>query len=133
VVYEASNWNAGLAYFHANDWMNVTTEYGTAADGYSLFASYHFTPAWGVFARYDRVKPCKDLAKGLQGANCNSQTTSTYYNAGIEWIASKQIRFALVYKYDKVDEGFLATANGTLGGNSGGKYQEIGIFMQAAF
>lgn len=131
-VYEGQDWNAGLDYFKANDWQNVTTTYTTAADGYSLFGSYNFTPVWGVFARYDYVKPCKDLSAATS-ATCYSDTKSTYYNAGVQYIASKQIRFALVYKYNKVENGFLSTENGKIGGTNSGKYQEIGLFMQAAF
>ncbi len=131
-VYENKGWNAGLSYFYTNDWNNVTTVNTTSADGYSVFGSYNFTPVWSVFARYDYVKPCTDLTAAMN-ATCYSGTQSTYYNAGIQYIASKQIRFALVYKYNKVENGTLATANGTIGGINSGKYQEIGLFMQAAF
>ncbi len=135
VVYEGNGggWNAGVNYFYANNWNNVTTPDTTSSDGYSVFGSYNFTPAWGVFARYDYVKPCKDST-----STCTSNLKNTYYNAGVQFVASKQIRFALVYKYDKVENGFVSTANGTIGGDpttgSGvGKYSEIGIWMQAAF
>lgn len=131
-VYEGKGWNAGVEYFYANDWNNVVTTYGTSADGYSLFGSYAFTPVWGMFARYDYVKPCTDL-DAATSATCYSATKSTYYNLGLQYKASKQITFALVYKYDKVANGSLATANGTIGGTTSGKYQEIGLFMQAAF
>ncbi len=133
-VYEDKDWNAGLSYFHTNDWNTANT---TSADGYSVFGSYDFTPVWSVFARYDYVKPCKDLTVTMNAATaCYSNTKSAYYNAGMQYIASKQVRFALVYKYNKVENGRLATANGTIGGTSAtnsGKYQEIGLFMQAAF
>jgi hypothetical protein len=132
VAYEGSNWNAGVEYFYANDWNNTTTTYGTGADGYSAFASYNFTPVWGVFGRYDYLKPCKDLTMA-QSAGCYSDTKNDYYNVGIQYIATKQVRFAFVYKYDKADNGFVATSNGTIGGSMDGKYQEFGVWMQAAF
>ena len=131
-VYEGNNWNAGVSYFHAKDWNNVTTPYTTSADGYMAFGSYNFSPKWGVFARYDYLKPCKDLTSA-QNASCYSDTKEHYYNAGIQYIATKQIRFAFVYKYEKVKNGSIATSNGTIGGTTSGKYQEYGIWMQAAF
>ena len=138
VAYEGSGWNAGIGYFHANNWNNTTTAYSDSADGYMLFGSYAFSPAWSVFARYDYLKPCKD-ATAAQNATCYSDTKNTYYNAGVQYIASKQIRFAFVYKYDKADNGYVHTQNGNggyVGGQtstSTGKYQEFGIWMQAAF
>lgn len=144
VVYEGGNWNAGVDYFYANDWNNVATTYTTGSDGYSIFGSYDLTPVWSLFARYDYLKPCKDLSSTVN-ANCYSDTKSTYYNLGVQYIATKQITFAFVYKYDKVDNGFVNTANGNIGGapiTNGnppttvpgyGKYQEIGVWMQAAF
>jgi len=131
-VYEGGNWNAGVEYFHAKNWNNVTTAYTSSADGYSVFGSYNFMPALGVFARYDYLKPCKDL-NSATSPTCYSDTKNTYYNLGLQFIASKQVRFALVYKYDKADNGSVVTANGTIGGATSGKYQEIGLFMQAAF
>ncbi|MGH8427075.1 MAG: porin [Gammaproteobacteria bacterium] len=137
-VYEGSNWNAGVDYFYANDWNNVTTPYTTGSDGYSIFGSYDLTPIWSIFARYDSLKPCKDLSSATS-ANCYSDTKSTYYNVGVQYIASKQIDFAFVYKYDKVDNGIVSTANGNIGGDPTangpgyGTYQEVGVWMQAAF
>ncbi len=128
VAYEASNWNAGVEYFHAKDWNNIDTTYGTNSDGYSVFASYGFSPKMAVFGRYDYVKPCTDTTP-----TCSSNLKNDYYNLGLQYEASKQITFALVYKYSKVDNGTFKTTNGDLGGTTGGKYQEIGIFMQAAF
>jgi len=131
-VYEAKGWNAGVSYFSAKNWNNVTTAYSTNADGYSVFGSYNFTPVWGVFARYDNLKPCKDLTAAVS-PTCYSDTKNTYYNVGLQYIASKQIRIAFVYKYDKADNGFVSTGNGSIGGVNSGKYQEFGIWMQAAF
>ncbi len=131
-VYEANNFNAGISYFNAKNWDNVTTTYGTTAQGYTVFGSYDFTPVWTVFARYDNLKPCKDLSAAVS-PTCYSDTKNTYYNLGLQYILSKQIRVAFVYKYDKAQNGVVATANGDIGGTNSGKYQEFGIWMQAAF
>ena len=131
-VYEAKGWNAGVDYFSAKNWNTVTDPYTSKADGYSVFGSYNFTPVWAVFARYDHLKPCKDVTQATN-PTCYSDTKNTYYNVGLQYIASKQIRIAFVYKYDKADNGFVSTANGSIGGVGSGKYQEFGIWMQAAF
>lgn len=132
IAYVTDTWRIGLSYFYADDWNNVTTTYDTTADGYSLFAAYSLNPSWGLFARYDRVKPCKDLSATVS-PGCYSGTTSVYYNAGVQYIVNEHIRFALVYKYNRVEDGFLDTANGSIGGVADGKYQEFGLFMQASF
>ncbi len=124
VAYEARRFNAGVEYFYASDWATVLTPQSDNADGYSVFGSYRLNPDVAMFARYDYVKPSKDLNPGLK---------NQYYNVGVQFIASKQIRFAVVYKYSKVDNGFFDTSNGTIGGTSSGKYQEIGLWMQASF
>lgn len=124
VAYEARRFNAGLEYFYADNWNSVLSPNGDKADGYSLWGSYSLTPKIAVFARYDYVKPSKDLNPSLK---------NQYYNAGVQFIANKQIRFAVVYKYSKVQDGFMTTTNGTIGGTTSGKYQEIGVWMQAAF
>ena len=123
VAYEAQRFNAGVEYFYANNW-TVTTTKSDAADGYSVFGSYSLRPDIAVFARYDYVKPSKDLNSGLK---------NQYYDAGVQFIVSKQVRLAAAYKYSKVDNGSFKTSNGTIGGTSSGKYQEIGLWMQAAF
>jgi len=45
------------------------------------------------------------------------------------------VNFALVYKHDAVDNGFIADSNGTIGGlvnalGSKGTYNEIGLWGQ---
>ncbi len=124
LAYEARRFNAGVEYFYADDWTTVLTPQSDSADGYSVFGSYSLRPDVAVFARYDYVKPSKDLNPGLK---------NQYYNAGVQFIISKHIRLAAVYKYSKVDNGFFKTSNGTIGGTSSGKYQEIGLWMQASF
>jgi hypothetical protein len=58
-----------------------------------------------------------------------------YFNVGISYSPAKIVDFALVYKRDKADNGFLSTSNGTIGGlaqalGSNGTYDEIGLFGQ---
>lgn len=132
IAWVTDGWRAGFSYFHADNWNNVMTPYSTAARGYSIFATYRLNPEWSLFARYDRAKPCLDLAPGVTSA-CHANTTSIYYNAGIQYIASEQVRFALVYKYNRVEDGVLDTANGLIGGTNRGVYREIGLFMKASF
>lgn len=124
VAYEAQRFNAGVEYFYANDWTTVSKSQSDSADGYSVFGSYSLRPDVAVFARYDYVKPSKDLNSGLKNQYCD---------AGVQFIVSKQIRLAAAYKYSKVDNGSFKTSNGPIGGTSSGKYQEIGLWMQAAF
>lgn len=124
VAYEGNGYNFGVDYFHAKNWYNVQTPATDSADGYMVFGSYSLTPTIAIFGRYDNVKPSKDQNPALK---------NTYYNAGVQFIASKQVRFALVYKHSKVEDGTWDTVNGNIGGTTQGKYNEIGVFMQATF
>jgi len=113
---------AGVDYFTAQNWMNVTTAISDKAEGVGGFASYHFTPKWGVLARYDWVKPNKDT---------NSDLVDHYYNVGVEYTPIEMVDFALVYKHDHASNGSLSTSNGTVGGlttASNGTYEEIGVW-----
>jgi len=111
----------GVEYFSANDWNNVTTVASDSSDGYSLFGSFNFTPQISAFGRWDEVKPSKDLKPGEK---------DHYWNIGLNWEPTKIVDLALVYKRDKVDNGLLATSNGTIGGVNEGTYDEVGLFGQ---
>lgn len=116
----------GVEYFLANNWNNVTTAASDSADGFSLFGSYKFASQWSVFGRYDWTKPSRDV---------NAPLKDNYFNVGISYSPAKIVDFALVYKRDKADNGFLSTSNGTIGGlaqalGSNGTYDEIGLFGQ---
>jgi len=113
---------AGVEYFAAWDWMNVTTPTSDRSDGVSAFASYQFVPRWTVFGRYDYVKPNRET---------NSDLTDNYFNTGITFSPTKIVDFSLVYKRDHAGDGNLSTANGTIGGldtMSSGTYDEVGMF-----
>jgi hypothetical protein len=125
VAYADGPLRIGGEYFQAKNWNQVTTAATDKADGYSIWASYSFSPVWGIFARGDSAKPSKDL---------NPDLKDEYFNVGIAAHPRKNLDFALVYKNDKVDGGgAIGTSNGTIGGLIEGKYQEIGVWAQVAF
>ncbi|HEX8842285.1 MAG TPA: porin [Sphingomicrobium sp.] len=115
---------AGVEYFAAKDWNNVNSPLEDKASGWSGFGSFAFMPELAVFARYDWLKPSKDLNPALK---------DNYFNVGLDYKPIPPIDLALVYKRDKVKNGFLATSNGTIGGLDHGSYDEVGLFGQLAF
>ena len=125
VAYVNGPVRAGVEYFQAKDWNNVTTAASDKADGVSGWASYNFTDMWGVFGRYDEAKTSKDLLPNLK---------DKYFNVGVVSHPRKNIDIAFVYKNDKVDGGgVVATSNGNIGGVRDGKYDEFGFWAQVAF
>jgi hypothetical protein len=130
VAYVGNGARAGVEYFSANDWNNVTTPASDKADGYSAWASYDFTPMFGVFGRWDEAKTSKDLAPNLK---------DEYFNVGLAAHATSKIDVSLVYKHEKMDNGFINTAytgySAKLGtvAMSSGEVNEIGIFTQVAW
>ena len=77
-----------------------------------------------MFGRYDWVKPTKETNPALK---------ENYFNVGLNYKPIKEIDLALVYKRDSARNGFISTANGTIGGLDKGTYDEFGIFSQFAF
>jgi hypothetical protein len=134
--------HAGVEYFSANDWTNGITGGSDVpemtgsggvnptdkADGESVFASYDFTPMWGVFGRYDNAKLSKTLASSLK---------DQYFNLGLEAHPIKNVDVALVYKHEKMDGGpagsSFSTTNGSGFNEANGKYDEVGIWTQVSF
>jgi len=112
---------AGVEYFNANDWNNVTTTTSDSADGWGGFVSYKFMPEFAVFGRYDYVTPNKDT---------NNILHDNYYNFGITWSPIKIVDLSLVYKHDEASHGTISTSNGTIGGSVNGTYSEVGLFGQ---
>jgi hypothetical protein len=123
-AYTTDKYRAGVEYFNAKSWNNVTTAADDKSNGYSLFGSYNFTPQIAVFGRYDWLKPKADQA---------SNNKDNYFNIGISYEPTKIVDFALLYKRDKVDNGILATSNGNIGGVREGTYDEFGLFGQFRF
>jgi hypothetical protein len=113
--------HAGVEYFNANDWNNVTTVASDSAEGFGPFISYKIMPQFTVFGRYDYVTPNQDT---------NSKLHDNYYNFGVTWSPAKIVDFSLVYKHDDASHGTISTSNGTIGGSVKGSYSEIGLFGQ---
>jgi hypothetical protein len=123
-AYTGSRIRAGVEYFEAKNWNNVTTLATDRSSGWSAFGSFAFTPRLSVFGRYDWVKPNKDTNPALK---------DNYFNVGLGFKPVKGVDLALVYKRDRAKNGFLPTSNGTIGGLNSGTYDEFGIFSQFAF
>jgi hypothetical protein len=123
-AYTDSRVRAGVEYFQAKNWNNVTSLTSDKANGWSAFGSFAFTPKIAVFGRYDWVKPNKLT---------NPDLKENYFNVGVNYKAVKGIDLALVYKRDSAKNGFLSTSNGTIGGLDKGTYDEFGLFTQLAF
>jgi hypothetical protein len=115
---------AGVEYFAAKNWNNVTTVASDKSNGWSAFGSFAFTPQILAFGRYDWVKPSRDLNPALK---------DHYFNVGFDYKPIAPLDFALVYKRDRANNGFISTSNGTIGGADHGTYDEIGLFGQLAF
>jgi hypothetical protein len=112
---------------------DMTAVLSDKADGYSTWASYAFAEQFSVFGRYDQAKLSKDVVTGLK---------DTYYNLGLGYKPTKGVDLALVYKHEKVDDGVVtlggadANSSYTIGGVSpttGGKFSEVGVYMQYLF
>ncbi len=112
----------GGEFFQAKNWKNVTTTTTDKAEGYSIWGQVNFTKEASVFARYDDVKPSKDLKPNLK---------DQYYNIGVQYRFNKAISGSLGLKHAEVKGGTFGTGNGTIGstvaGNKG-EYNEIGVW-----
>ncbi len=123
-AYSGKRFKLGVEYFDANDWNDVTQANPLLTNnskGYSVFGSAKFTDQFGVFGRYDWVKPKEDTSPTLK---------DNYFNVGVSYSPAKIVDFALVYKHDKVENGSIATSNGTIGGSVDGTYDELGLWSQ---
>lgn len=123
-AYTGKRVRAGIEYFAATNWNTVTTPVRDKSNGWSTFASFAVTPKIGVFGRYDLVKPSRDIAPALK---------DHYFNVGVDYKPIPPLDFALVFKRDRANDGFISTSNGTIGGLDHGTYNEIGLFGQLAF
>ena len=123
-AYVKPKYRVGAEYFRAQDWNQVLSPASDTADGYSVWGSFSVKKNVSVFARYDDATPSKDLAPDL---------SNTYFNVGVAFQPISKLDIALVYKQDKVENGLYKTSNGTLGGVSTGKHNEIGVWAQVQF
>jgi hypothetical protein len=128
---------AGIEYFSAKNWNNITTAPeplpapvtpNDKSHGWSAFGSFAFTPKISAFGRYDWVKPTQVVLAGTDGS-----VRDHYLNAGVDYKPIPPLDFALVYKHERARNGFINTANGNIGGLDRGKYDEIGLFGQFVF
>jgi hypothetical protein len=131
VAYAKEPFRFGVEYFYARNWNQVTKVPTDTSDGWSFFGSYKVNPLVGVFARYDTLKPSKDLFPAI---------TDQYFNVGISYQPVKIVEFALVYKRDQVNHGYFAPGNANpanfafpIGGRSKGTADEIGVYGQFRF
>ncbi len=128
-AYVNSKVRVGAEYFQSKNWNGTANEVLTnttdKADGYSAWASFNFTDALAVFARYDNAKLSKDLNPDLE---------NKYFNVGLAFKPRKNVDLALVYKNDKVDNGPYATSNATFAADTiTGKFSEIGVWAQVSY
>ena len=123
-AYVKPKFRIGAEYFQADNWNQVLSPLSDKADGYSIWGTYSIKKDVSVFARYDDATPSKDLAPNL---------SNTYFNIGVAFKPIAKLDLAVVYKQDKVENGFYKTSNGTLGGLSTGKHNEIGLWAQVQF
>jgi hypothetical protein len=128
---------AGVEYFSAKNWNNITTAAvplppldtpNDKSHGWSGFGSFAFTPKIAIFGRYDWVKPTQTVAVGTDGP-----VKDHYFNIGVDYKPLPPLDFALVYKRERARNGFINTANGNIGGLDNGTYDEIGLFGQGVF
>ena len=98
VAWKASGLTVGLEYFTASNFGSklIFTNTTDKADGYSVYGSYDFPGTqFGVFGRYDNVKPSKDVDTSLQ---------DKYYNAGLAIKSNANITWAFAYKSEKLTD-----------------------------
>lgn len=148
IGYRFEGFRVGGEYFTARNFKTVNSlaagVYGTSAvvattatgvapsdktQGGSVWASYDFTDQYSVFARYDDTTLSKDVLPNLK---------DKYVNFGVGYKPIKQVDLALVYKYEKVDNGVNSPSGAdgnssyTIGGTNAttsGKFSEIGVYV----
>jgi Phosphate-selective porin O and P len=123
-AYVKPQFRVGLEYFQADNWNQVLSPLTDKADGYSVWGSIKVRENVSIFARYDDAMPSKELQPDLK---------NTYFNMGAAFQPIPKVDIAVVYKQDKVENGFYGTTNGTIGGTSAGKSNEIGVWAQVQF
>jgi hypothetical protein len=116
---------AGVEYFQAKNWNNVTTAATDKADGYSAWLSIKPVPGLAVFGRYDQDKPSKDLKPSLK---------DQLYLLGLEHRFNPSFAGSLVYKHEEVKGGTVSVSEGTIGSATDkGRYEEVGVWVLYTF
>lgn len=132
VAYVSPRFRLGGEYFYAKNWNRVTSVTEDTSEGYSGWGSVYFAKQFSLFGRYDHVRPSKHLGV--------PELKESYFNAGLNWEPVKIVDLALVYKRDRVANGYFSPSNANpsnaafaIGGRDHGSYDEIGIFGQFRF
>ena len=114
-AYKTGPVDVGVEYFSAKNFTAAAVLTGPEdkADGVSVFGSFKVSDEGKVFARYDEVKPSKDLSPTKK---------DKYFNIGYAFSPIKHVDFAVVYKNHKVDMSGSST-----------KSNEFGLWAQVAF
>ncbi len=126
-AYVQPGYRLGVEYFQAKNWTQVQSKTEDSADGYSAFGSVQITPKFGLFGRYDLVKPNKDTSPSKK---------DEYFNLGLSYALLKQVDLALAYKRELVSGGTFTSAAGALGATTGlksGAYDELGVWTQIKY
>jgi hypothetical protein len=123
-AYVKSKFRVGAELFQTDNWNQVLSPLSDSGDGHSIWGMYSIKKNVSVFARYDDAKPSKDLAPALE---------NKYFNLGVVFQPVAKVDLAVVYKTDKVENGTYKTSNGTIGGVTDGKHNEIGLWAQVNF
>jgi len=131
-AYTDSHFRIGGEYFWARYWKDVTTSSlakTNSSRGYSVFASYNFTPKLSVFGKYEWVKPKEDTVAAEH---------DDYFNVGLSYKVISPVDVALVYKRETLRDGSFSTGNGVIGIPTGqttgqGIYDEFGLFTLVKF
>ena len=114
-AYKTGPLDVGVEYFDAKNFTSTAVLTGPEdkANGVSAFGSFKVNDQGKVFARYEEVKPSKDL---------NPDLKDKYFNVGYAFSPIKHVDFSVVYKNHKVE----------VGGTSA-KSNEFGLWAQVAF
>ena len=120
VAWKADGLTVGGEYFTAKNFSSglIFNSKTDSEDGVSVYGSYDFPGTdFGLYARYDSVKPKKDTESGLK---------DTYYNGGFAWKANKNITWAFGFKSDQLKDDSVLTPVDV-------KTQEIGVWAQIKY
>jgi hypothetical protein len=119
-AWKSNGLTVGAEYFTAKNFSSsfIFNDSTDSEDGYSVYGSYDFPGTdFGLYARYDSVKPKKDSESGLK---------DTYYNGGLAWRASKAVTWTLGFKSDELKDDSALTPLDT-------KTQEFGVWAQIKY
>ncbi|MFI4968244.1 MAG: carbohydrate porin [Gammaproteobacteria bacterium] len=122
-AWKGAGLNVGVEYFTAKNFSSglifTPSTKTDSENGYSVYGSYDIPDtAFGVYVRYDSVKPKKDTESSLK---------DTYYNGGFAWHANKNVTWAFGFKSDELKDDSVSPASPDT------KVQEVGVWLQAKY